>query len=317
MVHLLPGKETGGKQMKEKIGMRVFSVLLAMMLVSMVIVPAVSARATHVMPEPVGIDVSDDELREMITKLTQDLKSSDLDPQVKEQFIESLQKIIRGQRKIDREELEKTLIEIGTVYLGEGQGGIRWAGFIHNDMAKIAGEKMGLSYYEYNTTLGTYADDPDSWGYSWNHYKMTGAPGEAEYYANLAKTYYQEGDTTNGATNLAYSMHFMTDMSMPFHYMYYALPLHTEYESYVSGQWESDHDFRDVVEDNYYYYYITDVSDSADNLAAVSNQYLNYIETTMNQDPNWQDDPTLIQYTENCILHGARYNMGLVDYVKR
>jgi hypothetical protein len=50
---------------------------------------------------------------------------------------------------------------------------------------------------------------------------------------------------------------------------------------------------------------------------AVSNQYLNYIETAMNQDPNWQDDPTLNQYTENCILHGARYNMGLVDYVKR
>ncbi len=42
--------------------------LLAMMLVSMGVVSAVSARATHVMPEPVGIDVSDDELREMIKK---------------------------------------------------------------------------------------------------------------------------------------------------------------------------------------------------------------------------------------------------------
>jgi hypothetical protein len=45
MLHLLPGKETGGKQMKENFGMRVFSVLLAMLLVSMVIVPAMAAQS--------------------------------------------------------------------------------------------------------------------------------------------------------------------------------------------------------------------------------------------------------------------------------
>ncbi len=61
--------------MKENFVMRAFSVLLAILLVSMVMVPAVSARATHVMPEPVGIDVSDDELREMIKKVIKWKKS--------------------------------------------------------------------------------------------------------------------------------------------------------------------------------------------------------------------------------------------------
>ena len=55
--------------MKEKIRMQAFSVLLAVLLVGMAMMPAVSARATHVMPEPIGIDVSDDELREMIKKV--------------------------------------------------------------------------------------------------------------------------------------------------------------------------------------------------------------------------------------------------------
>jgi hypothetical protein len=44
MVHPLLKKETGGKQMKENFVMRVFSVLLAMMLVSMVIVPAMACK---------------------------------------------------------------------------------------------------------------------------------------------------------------------------------------------------------------------------------------------------------------------------------
>jgi hypothetical protein len=46
MLHLLPGKETGGKQMKENFVMRTFSVLLAILLVSMGVVSVVSAEKT-------------------------------------------------------------------------------------------------------------------------------------------------------------------------------------------------------------------------------------------------------------------------------
>jgi hypothetical protein len=64
-------------------------------------------------------------------------------------------------------------------------------------------------------------------------------------------------------------------------------------------------------------YYITDPKAAADNLAAVSTQYFNYLDSTVNNDPNWTSNPTLIDYTRLCLLHAARYDRGLADYVTR
>jgi hypothetical protein len=177
---------------------------------------------------------------------------------------------------------------------------------------------MQLSTAE-NAILGNNAGVPDSWG-SWNHYKITGASGQAESYANTARSYYQQGDTANGALNLAYSLHFMTDLSMPFHYGPSALPAHESYEIYLSDHWTSgdtDERYQEVVSGNDDYYIITDVGDSADNLASISNWYQAYLENQINNNPNWQSDVTLRGYTRDTLLYGAKFNMGLVDYVKR
>lgn len=65
-----------------------------------------------------------------------------------------------------------------------------------------------------------------------------------------------------------------------------------------------------------HYYYITDVSDAADNLANVCNQYFSYIDGKVGT-YNWQNDATLVSYTRTCLVHGYRYDAGLIDYATR
>ncbi|AGB03012.1 Zinc dependent phospholipase C [Methanoregula formicica SMSP] len=255
----------------------------------------------------------------MIVTIIKDIQSCNLDEKIKDQNVILLSTFVDDDSTINRGELEKTLISMGPDCLEKiyKSPAPKWAGFIHNDMALIAGQKMSLSTSERNI-LANNAAVPDSWG-SWNHYKLTGATSEAEKYANIARAYYQQGDTTKGAYNLSYSLHFMTDMSMPFHYTPSGLLAHEDYEIYVSDHWTSgddDEKYRDVVSGNNYYYIVTDVSDAADNLIDVTHWYQTYLEDQINNNPNWQDDSLLRDYTHDTILYGAKYNMGLIDYVK-
>lgn len=217
------------------------------------------------------------------------------------------------------DDLENVLIKTGIALYGENGAhpgsNLRWGGSVHNDMAKIAGQKMGLDQSACNT-LHEHAADPDSWGFSINHYALTGAPNEAERLADLARGQIkgEGGDPDAGYEFLACSLHFMTDTSMPYHYVYESLLWHTKYEIYVSGHWN---DYVGDLRANNYYYYVTDVSDSAMNLAGVTHQYVSYIDNTINRTVDWEEDEKLKEYTQECLLHGAKYNMGLVDYVIR
>jgi len=312
--------------MNGKIGMWASPLLLAVMLVSVAVVPAVSASELMVLPEPENA-LTQQAIDCIYATLMDDVEASDIDADVKKDLLQSL-KEVRDNTLPDAEK-SAILTEVGKILLTQGSGGVspQWSGYIgggpapHNDMARIAGQKMGLSSAAC-TILNETAADPDDWGdLSWNHYFITGAPDQAEQYANIARDYLHDDDPSNddlGYTNLAYSLHFMTDMSQPFHYAPVYLANHQAYESsYVHNNWTSGKDYRSDVELNWYYYYVTDVSDSAGNLASASNQYMDYIRRTMDQYSNWGDNPTLIQYTRNCFVDGAKYNMGLVDYVTR
>jgi hypothetical protein len=314
-------------------------VLLALLLAAMAIVPCVSAVENPLSSDknqeffqlpreaepiqPPGIGVSDDEIREMIDVTIKAIITSDLDEKIKDQNVKRLSQFLTSDTPVNQVELQKVMIEMGPDCLDKISLSPtpKWAGFIHNDMALIAGQKMAvtcsLSSSEI-TSLGNNAEVPDTWG-SANHYKINGATANAESYANTARGYYQNGDTVNGALNLAYSLHFMTDMSMPFHWGPSALPAHEQYEIYLSNHWtsgDSDEQYRNVVSGNNYYYTVTDVSDSADNLIAITNWYQPYLENQINTNPDWQADSTVRSYTRDSLLYGARFNMGLIDYVK-
>jgi hypothetical protein len=183
-------------------------------------------------------------------------------------------------------------------------------------MARVADEKMLIDSY-YSNILFQYASEPDRSG-SADHYAITGAPQKAEDWANTARPLIISGSNpTEGYQDLAYSMHFMSDMSEPFHYAVVYLANHDAYEKYVDANWNTGKTYVNAINGNTYYYYISDVSDSADNLAAFALQYRQYIQNKMDTVSNWGDDPTLIQDTNDCLVYGERYDMGLVNYVTR
>ena len=310
--------------MKIRKDMRALSLLMVLALIGAIFVPVVSATEAVVINEPENT-MTKQELDNIYATLIADIKSCDIDTDLEKKLVKSLNDI-RNNKLSDTEKLN-VLIEVSEILLSSNSDEVstRWSGYTygrsapHNDMAKIAGQKKGLSSAACNI-LYENAAIPDTWSYSYNHYAVTGAPNEAENYANTARSYLNDGNPSNddiGYTNLAYSLHFMTDMSEPFHYSVIDLSNHAEYETYTLDNWESGKDYLSDVELNWYYYYVTDVSDSASSLASASHQYLDYIRSTMDQYSNWGDDPTLIQYTRECFVYGAKYNIGLVDYVTR
>ena len=307
--------------MKAKKGMQALSLLLIAVFAGAMFVSAVSATDVQKIKEDVApvVTITDDDIREAVKGVITEIDNSDLDKKEKKEYIDELELIISDD-PISMDKLEEALQSAGEALFTQNPPVTpKWAGFIHSDMARTAGKWMGLSDQECQV-LYDHADDPDGFGtYCIDHYALTGAPGESERLANLARGQYSINNDLEGAEFLAYSMHYMTDMSVPFHYVYEYLANHQAYESYVSGQWGSGttQNFNQSVANNYYYYYITDVSDSAMNLATYSHQYMSYIRNTMDTYSNWQDDPTLNQYTRNCLVEGAKYNMGLVDYATR
>lgn len=318
------GSKNGGKRMTKKFRTNALSVLLAVLIGSLVIIPIASASEVVITNEP-DYSLSEQEMDEIYDTMIADIRSSDIDTNLKNKLTKSLREI-KNDKLSDADKLN-TLIEVSEILLSSksDEVTIMWSGYIpyghapHNDMAKIAGQKMGLDSTACNI-LYENAAIPDTWSLSYNHYAISGAPGQAEYYATLARNYLNDGNPSNDETgylNLAYSLHFMTDMSQPFHYSPVYLANHAAYETYTLDNWESGKDYSSDVELNWYYYYVTDVSDSASNLASVSYQYMNYIRTTMDQYSNWGDDPTLVQNTRQCFTYGAKYNMGLVDYATR
>ncbi len=230
---------------------------------------------------------------------------------------------------------------------------ILWNADTHQDIIYIACKKWGVSDY-YAGVARDHADDPDYWtqippppGYpdwmwnfimqvvhSWTHYYNpdwgTGsAPSECKYYADTAKNKYSNGDLYSAYENLGYASHFMTDVN-PLHtgaelsqVMLSALRfgnikyIHYAYEDYVTSNWNSGYNFKSVVENNWYYYPISDPEQATKNLASYTHQYADTIVWTIFANPNtWQSDQNIKNITENCLLETAKYTLGLVKYVR-
>jgi hypothetical protein len=322
-------------------------ILLALLLAAMAMVPGVCAeKAADLSPpqgtdiitkNPVRLDDPADSVRNSTAtysmpekdqnEIFEAVEKSSLSDKEKADLIQKLTAIWSGTSKLSDEETEDVFVTVYSIIMDTGEPGLKWTGYpvdpnykdVHNDMAWIAGYSMGLGSSAANT-LASIAGEPDypPPGASWNHYYSSGAADEAESYADLAQSEWSS-DPPQALSDLAYSMHFMADMSQPFHYWFaQGLPQHAAYESFVGDNWHSGEDFYTTVAGDGYYYSISDVSDAASYLAWKShyqqNQY-DYINNAIQTDPNWQSDSTLIQYTGECLIDGERYQMGLVDYV--
>lgn len=92
---------------------------------------------------------------------------------------------------------------------------------------------------------------------------------------------------------------------------------HVAYETYVGNNWRTGKNYYYEPYVDGYYYYVSDVSDSANYLASLSNGYLSEINNIMNTYSNWGDHSTLVQDTRNLLVFGERYDAGLVNYALR
>ena len=312
--------------------------LLALLLAAMVMVPMVSASA-DTRQNVQQIDAPEMKYENFLVpenmqkEIIKGINKSDITDKEKESLIKTLNEIWTDTSSLSDEEKEKVMIEVSSLLLSEGGYGVKWTGYypwdpnwnhftladVHNDMARLAGVKMGISS-TYSDILRNYASEPDTWaGDQVFHYQISGAANEAEGRAVSAQNYIQNlNNPTEGYKQLSYAMHYMSDLSNPYHYSPVSLINHGRYETNIGDNWHSGNNYYNSVNNDGYYYYITDVSDAANNLASVCNQYYSYIDSEVTNDPNgFGSDSTLISYTTTCLIHGERYDAGLVEWANR
>ena len=348
--------------MKNNIKFGISALLVAMLLVSMVFVPAVSGKTIH---EEKDIELVEDpqiELKlelEPVTEPTTEkspywyLLEADKDEQkTLFKYIDNC--YVSAQEKKDMKTamkdiwktypsqlteennimLEKVAIETSE-YLNDKYGnddiGVRWLATPHKDMAYIAATKDGVGTV-YATYAKNAADDPDEWSDSeiWqslHHYydplTQTGlAPYNCNAYAQTAKNQYDIPNFLNAYTNLGYSLHYMSDLGNPLHTGLEAQQalnkwVHTGYESYISNNWNSGYNFKSIVESTNSYFSVTNPSTSAKNLASHSNSHIYSLYADIFYNPDtWQTDQDIVTTTDNVLLYTAKYNLGLVKYVR-
>ena len=93
--------------------------------------------------------------------------------------------------------------------------------------------------------------------------------------------------------------------------------IHYAYEDYVTNNWNTGYNFKSVVENNWYYYPVSNPEQATKNLASYTHQYAFTIVWTIFTNPdNWQTDQNIKNITENCLLETAKYTLGLVKYVR-
>ncbi|MFZ3383348.1 MAG: hypothetical protein WA144_05430 [Candidatus Methanoperedens sp.] len=213
---------------------------------------------------------------------------------------------------------------------GNKDVGIEWSySPDHGDIAYISVTKWGISSY-YAQIAYNAAPKPDDWdsGFwqGYNHYYNPGsgigaAPANCNKFAGYAKTNYSSGNYNTAFTNLGYSSHYLSDVGNPLHTgREYDQGLnqwvHTGYESYISGNWTTGHNFKNIISGNNIYYIINNPEQAAKDEAGQSNVDLDNLYTLIYYYPNtWQSDPNVKAITDRSLLRTAKYNLGLVKYM--
>ncbi len=322
--------------MKRNIKLGIGSMFAAMLLVSIIFAPAVAAMQATPLSEPAAPDTksvySDSNLpKDMQNQVIEAIKASSLSDVEKKELIKNLKDIWSNKSDLSESEQKEVLAEAASIlydYLGIDQSevGIQWNWEPHSDLAKTAGVKMGVpsAYWQ---TLYNEANTPDSWTrYPGDHYwyvdsipQWGDGPAKTNQYANEARDYIKnQGNPSEGYKRLGWSMHYMSDLANPWHtVVLYGQPYHSTYEGYVSDNWNSGQNYNQTIQNNWYYYYITNPEASAKSLAEYSNPYIEYLVGEIVNDPNWQSNPTVIADTRDVLTQAIRYDMGLVNYVTR
>jgi|GEM_PF-832411 len=310
------------------------AVLMGILLVGIVL--NVSAGSIIKQDEPDEADLqsmySDSNLpKDIQDKVIDAIKASALSDREKNDLIMCLKDIWSKRSKLSESEQQKVFDQAAAIvwkFLGIDRTNviILWNANTHSDLARTAGIKTGIPS-QYTQVLYDNANTPDSWPrYIGDHYwfvKNNPPSGDGPFYANQYATKAKNNLSINpitGYTYAAYSLHYMSDLSNPFHTSSSKIALfyHGRYETYVSDNWNSGYNFNKTIQDvnSSARIQITNPESNSKDLAALNNKYLNYIIYKMRSDPTgWKSDPIVISITKKSLINGIKYDMGLVDYI--
>lgn len=303
------------------------------MIANIAFVPAFATKTVEqtnmpiAISEPVAKDLKQingtEPTKEQVKFVFEAIKASNLTYKEKNDLMKNLEDIWSGESTLRESEKQEVIVKAATIVfdyyrIDEKEVGVLWNGDVHSDLAQTAGIKWGTGYYD---VLYNHASDPDTWGIwqQWQHYSWGGAGDKCKLFADSARDKIKnQSDPIGGYTDLSVSMHYMSDVANPWHTKPLEYQLHhTDYENYVSGNWTAGVTYYNDVNNNWYYYYVSDPKASVDNLASVSTQYFGYIDSKISQGGDWGNDATVIDDTRTVLLHAIRYDMGIVDYIRR
>lgn len=214
---------------------------------------------------------------------------------------------------------------LSDMYGTTGDISVKWTATPHREMTRIAVKKWGITD-TYADIAAEAADDPDEWIHTpYSHYydPDTGygtADENCDDHATIAAAYYDASQLSAAYTELGYASHFLVDVGNPLHTGMVSEQVlhqwvHEDYEQYVYQNW--DDGFEDIVSGNNYYISISDPEDAAQDLASYSNGYLSSLWMHIYYNPStWESSSTVEDITENVLLKSAKYNMGLVKYMR-
>ncbi|MDI6719122.1 MAG: hypothetical protein QMD46_05875 [Methanomicrobiales archaeon] len=262
---------------------------------------------------------------------------TDLSEKERDALISEAQTIFAGKSELTQDEQREILYRIGNYIVMATDGNEvtpRWKiqpGHWH--LSTTAGRIMRYVTAAHNTTLGDYsgwADENRFWpptpGLVLNRHSWvldgTVIPGFDNYgplslnwSLNNARSQFNDYNVDEAYVQIGKGLHYIEDLGCPYHTTGAYLLQHDAYESWVQSHWTELG--LDSAIDVTSHFVVTDPAASAIALAEVSHQVLPYINWTIDTDPDWQDDPYVIAYTQQLHTLTEQMTIGMLVYASK
>ncbi len=262
---------------------------------------------------------------------------TDLTEKEQDQLIAEMKKILNHTSRLSPAEQEKVIESIGNYIILATEGedtSIKWWGQPgHYQLSMGVPQFLGTMTSSHGNSLGDYASWADNnrsqppffWlvlnRHSWV-LDGTGVPGfddygpdSLSYFINDARTDFNNYDADSAYIDIGKSLHYIEDLGCPYHTTGGSLPQHAAYEDWVGNNWDTlDLDSAIQVGE---YYVITDPVSDSKAFAEYTHQFLSYFNYEINNDPDWQTDPYMINYTQILNAETERMTIGMAQYANK
>lgn len=133
-------------------------------------------------------------------------------------------------------------------------------------------------------------------------------PASLQYYLDDARENFSNYNEDAAYIEIGKGLHYIGDLGCPFHTSSaFGQAHHTDYEMWAATHWDELKSALDVD----VYYVIDDPEEDSKLLAAFSHQYIEPICYIMENDPDWQNNSTLVDYTRTLLAETEKMTLGM------